>query len=232
MFKSIITPEMHYDDWARHYDSDVAGWDYHAPDRILDKLTPFLKQHPGTPRLLDVGIGTGLLARKCRAVNKRLCVAGIDISTRMLERCAHHGLAEDLHRLDAARERFPYDDGHFDMTAAAGLMENIGNINPVIREMARVTRPGGLIAFTYMPTTRHPLRETLVKKWRPGRTEDGRFVVGNLELFRHNPDIIAAEARAAGADEIVRESFIGYRTYAVMTVRYNLFVARKVGGLQ
>ncbi len=232
MFKSVITPQMHYDDWAQQYDRDVAGWDYHAPDRVLGKIKSFLQDHPGRPRLLDVGIGTGLLSKKCRAVRGDIHVSGIDISAKMLGVCERGNVAAELRRADVSKERFPFEDENFDVAAASGLMENIGNIGNAVSEMARVTRPGGLIVFTYMPTTRHPQREKLAKKLRTGRTEEGRLVMGALELFRHNPDVVKTHARAAGAEVLSLEAFVGYRTYVVVTVRYDLFVARKVRGLQ
>lgn len=231
MFKSVITPEMHYDDWARQYDSDVSGWDYRAPDRVLGGVREFLKTHPGPVRLLDVGIGTGLLSRKCRAVRPDIRVAGLDISSKMLDLCARSAAADELHRLDVEKDRFPFDDGQFDIAAASGLMETVGDIGNAIREMARVTRPGGLIAFTYMPTVRHPQREKLAKKLRPGRTQDGRMVMGDLNLFRYNPDSVALTARNAGVEAVHRDSFVGYRTYVVVAVRYDLFVGRKIRGI-
>lgn len=232
MFKSVITPEMHYDDWADRYDSDVMGWGYRAPGRVLAAIKPFLKAHPQPLRMLDVGIGTGILSRKCRALREDMVIAGLDVSSRMLDLCAETGVADELYRLDAARERFPFGAGAFDVTAAAGLMENIGNIGHAVAEMARVTRPGGLIAFTYMPTTRHPQRERLAQKLRPGRTGDGHFVIGDLTLFRHNPDVVRTLARTAGIEPLAGGSFAGYRTNVIMTVRYDLFVGRKVRGLQ
>lgn len=232
MFKGIVTPEMHYDDWARQYDSDVAGWEYHAPSRVAGKVADFLQDHPGPVELLDVGIGTGLLSRKCRKIRDDVHIAGIDVSSRMLDICARRQVADELHRADVSRDSFPFADNHFDAVIAAGLMENVENIGNAMAEMVRVTRPGGMIAFTYMPTTRHPLREKLAKKLRPGRTREGRFVMGDLHLFRHNPDRIKSVLRREGAHDIDIDSFVGYRTYVVMTVRYDLVVARKVKGLQ
>ena len=83
-----------------------------------------------------------------------------------------------------------------------------------------------------MPTTRHPLREKLAKKLRPGRTQEGRFVMGELNLFRHNPDGVKMLAQDAGVKPDYVEDFVGYRTFVVMTVRYDLFVGRKAKGLQ
>ena len=232
MFKARITPEMHYDDWAQQYDSDVNGWGYHAPDRVAARVKEFLINAPEPPRMLDVGIGTGLLSHKCKRVRQDAHITGLDISSKMLDICARRELADDLYRLDVARDPFPFEDEHFDLVIASGLMENIDDINNAMSEMARVTRPGGLMCFTYMPTTRHPYRESLAKKLRTGRTEDGKLVLGNLDLYRHNPENIKTMAKLYGIKSDKQESFVGYRTYVVMTVRYDLFAGQKIRGLQ
>ncbi len=232
MLKTEITPEMHYDDWAAAYESDVQGWDYNAPDRIVENLKSFLRAHPGSPRLLDVGIGTGLLSEKCRALRPDLKADGIDISNRMLDICARKNIAQSLHRCDIATDRLPFADRSFDIAAAAGVMENVSNIDNALREMARVVRPGGLVLFTYMPAGREAATEQQTMNFRPGRTPEGKFVMGRLTLFRHNPAHLENEARGVGLKPAGRERFVGYRTYVVVTVNYELFSARKVAGLQ
>ncbi len=225
MLKNSITPEMHYDGWARVYDGDVAGWDYHAPDRLFEKLQSLTSGGAGVSRILDVGIGTGLLSQKFRNTGRNKHIAGIDISREMLKRCAEKGIVNDLKRLDVAVDPFPFSDDEFDVTAAAGLMESIGNMAHALREMARVTKPGGLIAFTYVPTIR--LQEQTSLKLRPGRTEEGRFVMGALTLHRHNRALTKTYAAGVGIEPVAEEQFTGYRTYVLMSVKYNLFVGRK-----
>ncbi|MCB9996582.1 MAG: methyltransferase domain-containing protein [Rhodospirillales bacterium] len=228
MFQSVITPEMHYDDWAQHYDSDVKGWGYHAPDRIMGQLQSVLRYHPHRPAVLDVGIGTGLLSGKCRSVRKDCHITGIDVSSRMLDFCAQKQVADDLYQVDVEQDRFPFEEGRFDIVMAAGLMEHVGSISSALREMARVTKPGGLIAFTYIPSLSQLTREQLSKKLRPGRTPEGRFVLGDLNIYRHNPERVKTILGMAGAQQRYAERFVGYRTYVVVTVPYDLFVAQKL----
>jgi predicted TPR repeat methyltransferase len=232
MFKSRITPEMHYDDWAQQYDSDVKGWGYHAPARIAGRTNGLIKAMPHSPEILDLGIGTGLLSRKCKTMRPDARITGVDISAKMLDLCDRHNVAHELYRLDVSKDKMPFEENRFDITAASGLMENIENIKFVMAEMSRVTRPGGTVVFTYMPTTRHPCRESLAKKLRTGRTEDGRLVLGDLNLFRHNPENVKLLGKLNGLAMEKGERFVGYRTYVVMAVTYDLFAGRKVRGLQ
>lgn len=234
MFKTVVTPEMHYDDWAPAYDGDVQGWDYHAPDRLLQRASDFLMQHEDGPRLLDVGIGTGLFSEKCRGVRPGLYVTGVDISARMLEICARKKVADDLRRVDVSADPLPFADGSFDVVAASGVMENIDNADHAIREMARVTRPGGLVLFTYPPTADDAggIREARPMPLRTGRGSDGKLVVGRLTLFRHSAAHVARVAAESGLLPGRGERFVGYRTFVVVTVLYDLFSGRKRTGLQ
>ena len=50
-------------------------------------------------------------------------------------------LAGDAHHL-------PFDDGHFDRVLASEILEHIPDDRAVIAEIARVTKPGGLVAVT------------------------------------------------------------------------------------
>lgn len=232
MLKTLITPEMHYDDWASQYDGDVRGWDYHAPGKVVEKIRPLLRRDGQRQKILDVGIGTGLVSEQCRRLHGDLHIAGIDISARMLDLCERKGVADELHRVDISSDIFPFENNSFDITAAAGVMENVEHIDHAVAEMMRVTRPGGSVIFTFMPARRAPFLEVCGKAFRPGRTSDGKFVMGRLNLFRHNPNGVAKLARDAGAKLVGRESFVGYRTFVLLTVMYDIFVLRKTDGLQ
>ena len=229
MLNNVITPEMHYDDWARAYDGDVQGWDYHAPDRLLERAEHFLRRHPFRPRLLDVGIGTGLFSEKCKAIRSDLRVSGIDISAKMLGVCARKAVADELTRVDISSTAFPYPDNSFDVVAASGVMENVSNIDNAVREMARVAKPGGLVLFTYIPTAKNSkaTREEKTMGMRPGRTQDGKFVMGKLTMYRHGAEHIGGLTHSAGLITQTRDRFVGYRTYVVMTVEYDLYAGRK-----
>lgn len=232
MLTSVITPEMHYDDWAAQYDGDVRGWDYHAPDKVVEKIRPLLWQNRQSQKILDVGIGTGLVSERCRQIHDSLHVAGVDVSSQMLRLCEQKNVADELHRVDVSSDIFPFESNMFDIVAAAGVMENVEHIDHAVTEMMRVTRPGGHVIFTFMPTRRAPFLEVCRKAFRPGRTTDGKFVMGRLNLFRHNPHSVVSLARTTGAKLIERESFIGYRTFVLLTVMYDVLVLRKIDGLQ
>jgi SAM-dependent methyltransferase len=99
--------------------------------------------------VLDLGCGAGLdslIAARRVGANGR--VLGIDFSEAMLGR-ARCGAAEsgvtNVRFCQAAAERLPIRDGSIDVA----LVNGIFNLNPardaIFRELARVTRPGGVV---------------------------------------------------------------------------------------
>lgn len=227
MLGSVITPEMHYDDWAAAYDADVKGWEYKAPDRVAAHIEPPLRAFEGAPRILDVGIGTGLLSRKIKAIRPDAQITGIDVSGKMLDLCRAAQISDDLHKVDVSAQPFPMAQGRFDFVLAAGLLENVKNAGNCVQEMARVLKPGGTLAFTYVPAHRNPVREITSKGLRPGRTGDGRFVMGKLDLYSHSALTMRVYASAMGVKTTAVEQFVGYRTYVFLTVKYDMLVGRK-----
>ncbi|MBI1749611.1 MAG: methyltransferase domain-containing protein [Acidobacteria bacterium] len=105
---------------------------------------------PCGARVLDVGCGPGHLAR---LLARRGCrVTGVDRGRRLL-RLARRWAAQDpeaaarsieFHRAPA--ERLPFSGGVFDLTLATTVVYFVAQPAAVLREMVRVTRPGGTVA--------------------------------------------------------------------------------------
>jgi ubiquinone/menaquinone biosynthesis C-methylase UbiE len=105
-------------------------------------------------RVLEVGVGLGTdLVQFARA--GALC-HGIDITDRHLELAARNfalrGLPVTLSKADATRIDYP--DGHFDVVYSFGVIHHIPDAPAVLREIHRVTKPGGrcLIALYHKPS--------------------------------------------------------------------------------
>jgi phosphatidylethanolamine/phosphatidyl-N-methylethanolamine N-methyltransferase len=101
-----------------------------------------INQRPG--RVLELGVGTGLsLSMYAPEVE----IVGIDLSPDMLERArqkvADEGLENvcGLYEMDAATLDFP--DASFDTVVAMYVMTVVPDPAAVMREIARVCKPGG-----------------------------------------------------------------------------------------
>jgi phosphatidylethanolamine/phosphatidyl-N-methylethanolamine N-methyltransferase len=101
-----------------------------------------------TGRVLEIGVGTGLTLPFYRRDHD---VTGIDISPEMLERARErvekHNLSHvtDLQVQDINALTFP--DQSFDIIVAAYVMSVVPDIDQALREVERVTKPGGTVVF-------------------------------------------------------------------------------------
>jgi arsenite methyltransferase len=98
-------------------------------------------------RVLDVGVGPGLLAYDmATSVGRNGHVCGIDISEDMLamsrKRCADQSWTE-YQRADATD--LPYPDDSFDAAVSTQVYEYVADIPAALAELIRVTRPGGRV---------------------------------------------------------------------------------------
>ena len=97
-------------------------------------------------RLLDVGCGTGVLARAAAArVGAAGRVTGLDLNEAMLAVARRAGPgAVDWRR--GAAERLPFPDGAFDRVVSQFVAMFLDDPGAAAGEMARVLAPGGTVA--------------------------------------------------------------------------------------
>jgi demethylmenaquinone methyltransferase/2-methoxy-6-polyprenyl-1,4-benzoquinol methylase len=141
-------------------------------DQRWRRLTVSALQLEAGNRVLDLATGTGDLAfamlRSCPGAS----VYGLDPSPAMLavaqekwERAiAAGGGAPDRLELGVGEaETLPFDDGAFDSVAIAFGLRNVPDRERALREMARVTRPGGRIAILELGEPRGPVLGRLAR---------------------------------------------------------------------
>jgi SAM-dependent methyltransferase len=141
--------EAKADGWAAKYapDGPLAG-------RLAEMSAAVLRQAPVDARVLDLGCGTGELARALASAGLR--VAGCDISARMLSG-ADRGECAGWVRLAPEWRMLPFASAAFDVVVAASVLEYVREPAVVLGECARVLRPGGVVLYT-VPDLRHPVR--------------------------------------------------------------------------
>jgi demethylmenaquinone methyltransferase / 2-methoxy-6-polyprenyl-1,4-benzoquinol methylase len=94
--------------------------------------------------VLDVATGTGAVARELLAT-KGCTVVGLDQSPEMLAE-ARRRLPAGVKLIEARAEQLPFPDGAFDALTFTYLLRYVEDPAAVLRELARVLRPGGTIA--------------------------------------------------------------------------------------
>jgi ubiquinone/menaquinone biosynthesis C-methylase UbiE len=156
----------YYDEFALAYEDERRPNrpdGYHA---LIDDLEVDLVERYGAGGdVLECGAGTGLLLERITRFARR--ARGIDLSPGMLERARARGL--DV--VEASVTRIPFEADTFDVTCAFKVLAHVPEIRSALAEMARVTRPGGVvIAEFYNPLS---LRG-LVKRFGPARAVSGK----------------------------------------------------------
>ncbi len=125
-----------------------------CPEGLSESDAGLLGELPGR-RVLEVGCGSAPCARWLLAQGAQ--VVGLDLSAGMLRLAVHAaretGLAVPLVQADASR--LPFAEGSFDLACSAfGAVPFVADSATVMREVARVLRPGGRWVFAVT----HPLR--------------------------------------------------------------------------
>jgi ubiquinone/menaquinone biosynthesis C-methylase UbiE len=94
-------------------------------------------------RVLDVGCGDGDLAVALLRAGAQ--VTALDRDPRMLAAARRRFKSEGagIRLYQAAAEALPFTDGSFDMVIAVTVLCFIQDHEPVVREMARILKPGG-----------------------------------------------------------------------------------------
>jgi len=156
----------YYNAFAERYEAqrgDNAPGGYHE---LIDELeTDFVRRFATDRAVLEVGCGTGLILQRLSEFASD--AQGVDLSPGMLEHARRRGLSVR----EASATELPFDDDSFDVTCSFKVLAHVPEIEVALREMARVTRPGGhVIAEFYNPNS---LRG-LVKRLGPsGRIAEG-----------------------------------------------------------
>jgi 2-polyprenyl-3-methyl-5-hydroxy-6-metoxy-1,4-benzoquinol methylase len=119
---------------------------------VLGRILPRAGRGDGAVRALDVGCGTGNLTRHLLALGAHVTAA--DLSPKLLDevgrRFGGSGRLE-LQRLNGT-DLQPLTSGSFDFVAAYSVLHHVPDYVAFVREMARVTRPGGLVMIDHERT--------------------------------------------------------------------------------
>lgn len=129
----------HFAARAATYDRSSA-W---CTDPALARLIVSAASAGPDAQVLDVACGTGLVAR---LFHRRVArVVGLDITTEMARQAAPH--VDELHIAPA--ERMPFPDHTFDVVVCRQGIQFM-ELPDAVREMARVSRPGGRVVLVHL----------------------------------------------------------------------------------
>ena len=164
-------------------------------DRIHRTVAALLDARGVRGTLIDAGCGTGDLWRATGAGHFTRCI-GLD-AVRYPELPVE--VAFHAANLDVA---LPLSDGTADATAAVEVIEHLENPRAFMRELVRVTKPGGWVVVTTPNQLSALSLLTLIAKGRFSAFQDGDYPAHRTALLEVDLRRIAAEC---GLDRVAVE---------------------------
>lgn len=134
-----------YDAWANDYDAELIAWGYEAPEQAAGLLAKHLEDFDKAA-VLDCGCGTGMTGAALRAAGFGGALTGYDMSTASLEIAGAKGVYGALRSVDL-NGPLPMAADAVDGVLCIGVLTYVEE-EPLLREWARVLRPGGVAVFT------------------------------------------------------------------------------------
>jgi demethylmenaquinone methyltransferase/2-methoxy-6-polyprenyl-1,4-benzoquinol methylase len=117
-------------------------------------------------RVLDVGVGTGLVAREAaQIVGDATAVTGVDPSAGMM---AHACLPQGVRLLEGRAEALPVADASVDFVSMGYALRHIGDLSAAFREFRRVLKPGGRICLLEITRPESPIGCAVLKGYMRG----------------------------------------------------------------
>jgi SAM-dependent methyltransferase len=120
----------------------MGRWSRRIAPRFLDWLTPAPDEE-----WLDIGCGTGALSSAILAKCAPRRVVGADTSDALVELALSQVRDSRFQPCTGNATALPFDDDEFGIAVSGLVLNFIGDSEKAVAEMARVVRPGGLVAL-------------------------------------------------------------------------------------
>lgn len=185
-----------FDNLAPRYDLLNRLMSLGVDKRWRRRTVQSLALRPGY-QVLDLATGTGDLAIDIATRNPEVEVVGVDPSVKMLAigraKIAKKGLDARITMQEGIGEDLPFEDNRFDAVTIAFGIRNCTDRAQAIREMKRVTRPGGRIGILELgeprggimaPLARFHIHQIIPRlgAWLSGAKEY-RYLQESIEAF-------------------------------------------------
>lgn len=185
-----------------HHESVLRSHRWRTAENSAAYLLPFLAPDA---KVLDVGCGPGTITAGLADRVPRGQVTGIDAAPEILGQArAAAGERQNLDFATADVYALGYPDDSFDLVHAHQVLQHLGDPVRALREMRRVTRPGGIVAVRdadYGGMTWYPALPVL-DEWRQLYQRVARGNGGEPDAGRR----LHAWAREAGFTDVTCSS--------------------------
>lgn len=181
---------------------DASAADYERVEKLMSLGTGCwyrrraLRRHglPCGQRVLDVAIGTGLVAREIlRLAQDGVFLVGLDPSVGMLAQARRRG---PVAVVAGFGENMPFPDGSFDCLTMGYALRHLPDLLLAFREFHRVLRPGGKLLILEITPPRQGLKKAVLKAYIRSLTASAALLVTRhrttAELWRYFWDTMEA----------------------------------------
>jgi ubiquinone/menaquinone biosynthesis C-methylase UbiE len=155
-------------------------------DRYARDLIERARPIGPSARALDLGCGTGIVARLLRErLGGAARVTGLDANPQML--ATARAIAPEIAWVEGNAVALPFDDAAFELVFCQEMLQFAPDRAAAVREMRRVLAPGGhLHLSTWRARRENPLHEALgvVAERHLGASNDRRYALGDGEALR------------------------------------------------
>ena len=133
------------DRWYNAYDDPIALLRAENEVKLPWIFERISREYPDGCEVLDVGCGAGFLCNELAA--RGLNVSGIDIAEDSLEVARNHDETDSVNYFQGDAYNLPFHDESFDVVTNLDFLEHVDHPEDIIKECARVLKPGGLFFF-------------------------------------------------------------------------------------
>ncbi len=187
---------------------------------------------PKGGRLLDIGCGTGGIAKEAWARDASLRITAADFTLAMLRQGRAGPWRQRLRWCGADALSLPFADNTFDAVTSGYLIRNVTDIHQALAEQCRVAKPGArIVCLDTAPPGRHPLKPLIDFHMHRVIPLVGGVVSGDPLAYRYlpqstrafkTPEELADAMRTAGLVEVAYQR----RMFNTVTIIYGRVPAR------
>jgi demethylmenaquinone methyltransferase/2-methoxy-6-polyprenyl-1,4-benzoquinol methylase len=147
--------------------------------------------------MLDIATGTGDMAIAAAQALPAAYITGVDISTGMLEvgrkKITALRLANRINLEEGDGEALPFADAGFDVIMCAYGVRNFEHLEPGLREMYRVLKPGGkVVILEFSQPKAFPVAQLYRFYFRAILPAIGKMVSKHNRAYTYLPESVAA----------------------------------------
>ena len=135
------------DRWYTAFDDPVALLRLESKVKVpwvIERIEQRMKS-PANVKILDVGCGAGFLSNAI--AKKGYSVTGLDLSEESLKVARKYDETGSVQYVGANAYSLPFPDASFEVVTCMDFLEHVDQPEVVVKEVARVLKPGGLFFF-------------------------------------------------------------------------------------